>query len=69
MAIGEAKWRSRPVGVTELDRLRRLRESLPGGPADVRLMLFGSSGFTPELLSAAGADVELIDLERLYTGS
>lgn len=68
LAIGEAKWRTRPVGVAELDRLRSLREALPGAPSGVRLLLFGSSGFTPELVSAATPDVELIDLERLYTG-
>lgn len=70
LAIGEAKWRTRPIGVGELERLRRLRDMLPGGPSAVRLMLFGSAGFTTDLTRAAGrsGDVELVDLERLYTG-
>jgi uncharacterized protein len=35
-----------------------------------RLLLFGRSGFAPDLLDAAQtrSDVELIDLERLYEG-
>lgn len=70
LAIGEAKWRTRPIGIGELERLRRLRGLLPGGSSGVRLLLFAAAGFTPELSRAAehAGDVELVDLERLYTG-
>jgi len=52
-----------------LDRLRGLLVAR----ADVsrtRLLLFGRSGFAPDLLAAAQtrSNVELIDLERLYEG-
>ncbi len=73
-AIGEAKWHSDPVGLDQLDRLRRLRGLLPTqyttGHQPARLLLFSRSGFTPELRreSTGSPDVELIDLERLYTG-
>lgn len=71
LAIGEAKWRRRPLGPDQLDRLRHLRELLPGRHGPVGLLLFGSAGFTDDLVAlAAGApDVELVDLERLYTGT
>jgi uncharacterized protein len=69
-AIGEAKWRSEPMGHDQLDRLRRLRGLLPVQQHPVRLLLFSRAGFEPELRREAGddPDVELIDLERLYLG-
>lgn len=71
LAIGEAKWRTRPVGVGELQRLTHVRDVIPGRPTGVRLLLFSRSGFTTQVRESATAtdDVELIDLERLYTGS
>ncbi|WP_131745295.1 ATP-binding protein [Frankia sp. Cppng1_Ct_nod] len=71
LAIGEAKWRATPVDVDELDRMRHLRSVLPDALDGVRLLLFSRSGFTDRLAAhAAGSpDVELIDLDRLYTGS
>ncbi len=78
LAIGEAKWRTAPVDVDvdELTRLRHIRSVLPssvlpGSPDDVKLLLFSRAGFTPALTVAAAAapDVELVDLDRLYTGS
>lgn len=71
-AIGEAKSGTKPVGVSELERLVHLRDLLPsgkvGGP--VRLLLFGRNGFTPALVRQAAdrADVELVDMGRLYGG-
>lgn len=72
LAIGEAKWRSRPVGMAELDRLRHVRALLPMTTrAAPKLLLFSRTGFTEPLRQEQGAlgDVELIDLDRLYTGS
>lgn len=73
LAIGEAKWRSRPVGTAELDRLRHIRALLPMTirAASPKLLLFSRTGFTQPLLQEQGmlGDVELIDLDRLYTGS
>ncbi|MGH3235106.1 MAG: hypothetical protein ACRDOH_18040 [Streptosporangiaceae bacterium] len=73
IAIGEAKAAATPVEARELRRLEHLRGLLPsarvGQPP--KLLLFGRSGFAPELTAEAAArpDVELIDLDRLYHGS
>lgn len=71
LAIGEAKWHADPVGTDELERLRHVRELLPSAASGVRLVLFSRSGFTTELEHEADSspDVELVDLERLFTGS
>ena len=71
LMLGEAKWRADAVGVGEMERLRHIRE-LVGTPAGrTRLVLFSRSGFTDELVEEAkgSPDVELVDLERLYSGS
>jgi len=73
LAIGEAKASDRVRTRSDLDRLERLRAQL-GSRADVagaRILLFGRSGFDDELRAEAKkrADVELIDLARLYEGS
>ncbi len=72
LALGEAKWRPQAVGPSELERLRHLRDLLGPrrSPSGTRLLLFSRSGFTPELISEArgSAEVQLVDLERLYTG-
>ena len=71
-AIGEAKWRQRPIGVDQLERLRHIRTILPQAqaPEPPRLLLFSRNGFEPELRHEARAaqDIELIDLHRLYHG-
>lgn len=72
VAVGEAKWRASPIGPSELDRLRHLRTLLPGSPEGVRLALFSRNGFTPDVVDAAaasGAEVILVDFDRLYSGS
>jgi AAA+ ATPase superfamily predicted ATPase len=71
LAIGAAKWRSTPVGVGDLERLRHLRTLLPGSPEGVKLLLFSRTGFTPTLADATSSapDIDLVDLARLYRGS
>jgi len=71
--IGEAKFRSQRPGAEALSRLDRLRELLASrarlAPI-VKLAVFSGTGFSPALVREAAdrADVELIDLERLYAG-
>ncbi|MEV0591578.1 AAA family ATPase [Nonomuraea cavernae] len=73
IAIGEAKGTLTPVDVPHLHRLEHLRGLLPdtriGRPP--KLMLFARSGFTGALRShvEGRADIELIDLPRLYFGT
>lgn len=73
-ALGEAKDSDRPRTIGDLRRLESSRELLAARGADVqgaKLLLFGRSGFDSELRSTAGsrADVELVDLERIRSGS
>jgi hypothetical protein len=72
LAIGEAKSTTARVDVADLDRLEHLRDLVQAvrpGPQP-RLLLFARNGFTAELhRRAAGRDdVQLVDLDRLYTG-
>lgn len=72
--LGEAKASERPRTTDDLARLERVRALLVADGADAagaRLLLFGRSGFDPDLAQAARArsDVELVDLDRLYGGS
>ena len=71
-AIGEAKATSSPMDLPHLERLEHLRGLLPSTKIKglPKLLLFARSGFTPPLaeLSARHADIELIDLHRLYHG-
>ena len=72
LAIGEAKSSENPRSLADLARLERLR-GLLAARADVgrtRLLLFGRSGFETDLseLVRTRADVELVDLARLYEG-
>jgi hypothetical protein len=73
LAIGEVKATTRPVGLNQLQRLRHIRTLLPAGAlaAQPKLLLFSRQGFTPDLIAEAGtgAEIELIDLHRLYHGS
>jgi AAA+ ATPase superfamily predicted ATPase len=71
-AIGEAKGTLKPVDLPQLQRLEHLRGLLPTSRVDglPKLLLFARSGFTAELarLAESRADVELVDLLRLYSG-
>lgn len=69
LAIGEAKAGER-VSERHLRQLEAARTALGRRAQDAKLLLFGSD-FGPEVASAAArrADVELIDLERLYAGT
>ena len=72
IAIGEAKGGTAVRSLGDIERLRRLRGAL-GRRADVsraKLLLFGRSGFAPDVIRAGQSDpdIELIDLHRLYEG-
>ncbi|GLX00329.1 ATP-binding protein [Microtetraspora sp. NBRC 16547] len=72
-AIGEAKGTSTAMDVPHLERLEHLRGLLPAakvGPLP-KLLLFSRSGFTDALrrVADARADIELVDLARMYGGS
>jgi AAA+ ATPase superfamily predicted ATPase len=72
VCLGEAKLGA-TVGAGHLERLRRVRELIARTDErvrDARLLLFSGAGFAADLLpSAPRQGVELVDLERLYTGS
>jgi AAA+ ATPase superfamily predicted ATPase len=70
LAIGEAKWRTEPCHVRELHGLEHVR-TLLSLTDRVKLLIFSRSGFHPPLQEEAAdrADVELVDLERLYKGA
>ena len=74
MAIGEAKYTASKrtlADLARLDHVRALMARKHPSAASARLLLFSGSGFERHLLAEAvrRADVELIDLERLYSGS
>lgn len=74
LVLGEAKASASPRGVADLARLDRVRSLLVARGVDAsqaRLLLFGRSGFDTDLaaLAAARPDVELVDLERMWSGS
>jgi uncharacterized protein len=61
-----------PVGVIELARLDGIIANLGRKAAPVvRRLLFARAGFTSELtrLTRTRGDIELIDLDRLYSGT
>lgn len=68
LALGEAKWRSQPLGMRQVERLRHIRELLKQPSA--RLLLFSRAGFERDVIEAArqGPDLQLVDLGRLYDG-
>jgi hypothetical protein len=70
LALGLARWGT-PLDVGHLERLRALARRSAGparGPTDdVRLLLFGTRGFSGDLHEAAARDeVLLVDPVRLY---
>lgn len=73
LAIGEAKWND-TMGLGHLRRLEHIRgllQSRVGVRADrTRLVCFSGAGFTDDLRIRAAQDatIQLVDLERLYTG-
>lgn len=74
LCLGEAKSSNRERTTADLRRLEHSRDLLLAEGAqcaDAKLLLFGRTGFDPELAEAARgrSDVELIDLRRVYTGS
>ena len=69
IALGEAKWTKRPVGLSVLVALQRKKALLGLRAEAAKLVLFGSGGFDRELREKARvADLELVDLKRLYHG-
>lgn len=72
LAIGEAKARTEPRTAKDIDRLERLRGLLLSRTDAVgaKLLLFSLSGFDRAAVDkAAGrADIELVDLRRMYEG-
>jgi uncharacterized protein len=73
LAIGEVKATAWQIGLNQLQRLRHIRSLLPADAltGQPKLLLFSRQGFTPDLIAEAraSAEVELIDLPRLYHGS
>jgi AAA+ ATPase superfamily predicted ATPase len=70
LAIGEAKW-AETTGMGHLARLQRIRDLLvrtgQPGAETARLLLFGSTGPSPQLRApAANGDVLLVGLNDLY---
>lgn len=73
-AIGEAKDSDKPRTLSDLTRLERIKGLLLTKGAEAgstKLILYGRSGFSPDLLEASEArpDLELIDLHRIRYGS
>ncbi len=72
LALGEAKWNTTPVGLDALvamEHCRRLGQR--SWITEPKLLIFSSSGFDAPLTAAAShrTDIELIGLDRLYTGA
>lgn len=69
LVLGEAKAGERITG-RHLRRLEEARTALGDRAAEARLLLFGVD-FAPEVAATASrrADVQVIDLERLYAGA
>lgn len=73
LAIGEAKWQE-TITMSHLGKLEHVRGLLKArgepGAESARLLLFSGTGFSDAVTERAKADpsVQLIGLERLYTG-
>jgi uncharacterized protein len=68
LSLGEVKW-DRVMDVQHVERLRRARDLLAVKGFDTRgtrLHCYSGAGFSPELRSAHGADIHLVDLDELY---
>jgi len=72
MAIGEAKARTEPRSMQDIERLERLRGLLTSraDAASAKLLLFSLTGFDADVVEAAHSrsDIELVDLQRMYEG-
>jgi AAA+ ATPase superfamily predicted ATPase len=71
LVLGEAKHSARPRGITDAERLRRLRDILVArgvDAADAQLLLFTRTAPEPALARAAAGDDEILvlDLPALY---
>lgn len=73
LAVGEAKGGVAPGSVADLRKLERGRAILDqqADAMGAKLLLFSRSGFDRDVVEAGAsrADVELVDLDRLYYGS
>jgi hypothetical protein len=70
LAIGEVEATRSPVGLSQLPRLGHIATLLPPAMAPLRPTFSYSPGTdSPPELTAAAAARDLIDLNRLYTGS
>lgn len=69
LALGEAK-AGEQISMRHLRRLEAARMAMGKRAAEAKLLLFGVD-FSPKLVATAErrADVEVVDLERLYAGS
>jgi hypothetical protein len=72
LAVGESKWGD-VMGMGHLGRMEKIVDVLAAqGRHPGVIVLFSGAGFTPDLTStaaASGGRVQLVDLERMYTGS
>jgi uncharacterized protein len=73
LAIGEAKARTGPRSVKDIERLERLRGLLASriDTTGTKLLLFSSSGFERDVIEKANgrSDIEVVDLQRMYGGA
>jgi hypothetical protein len=71
LAIGESKW-GEVLGTGHLGRLEKTADLLAARNQRPRvIVLFSGAGFTADLQNAAAASgnrIQLVDLDRLYTG-
>ena len=73
LALGEAKHsrgKRTNADLAQLEQIRTIVAAKHPSAADAKLLLFSASGFDRPLISAADrAEVELIDMDRLYLGT
>jgi uncharacterized protein len=73
LAIGEAKHTATQRTISGINRLEHIRELVGAKEptaASARLLLFSANGFEQNLIEHAKrrADIDLIDLKRIYSG-
>jgi AAA+ ATPase superfamily predicted ATPase len=69
IALGEAKWSSKPVGLGVLEDLEQKKVLLGPRAVAAKLLLFSSGGFDRQLRARArDPNLVLVDLDRLYRG-